>query len=365
MKFTIDPQAMSEGLNIAGGAAAVRTPKPALQGVLIDASADSVLLMTTDLEVGVRCSVTQVEVQRPGRALVPVAKLTQIVRETADPTIELELEDNTLHIRGGDSHFSMFTVDPEEFPPVPELEGEPDFTISGGTLRRLIERTLFAAAKTSTRYAIDGLLWNISGDRLKVVATDGRRLAMADAKVKRSAEGESSAIVPAKAMALFGRVVSDPDEVFGVKFLPNQVLLKSPRVTISSVLLEGHFPKYEDVIPQDCDRTVRVAAPEMLSAVRRSALLTSEESKAIRLHFEDNRVVMTGRAPEQGQASVQLDVKYDAEPLEIGFNPNFLTDVLKVLDDQEVELGLKDANRPGVFRSDDDYLYVIMPVNLS
>ncbi len=365
MKIIIAPQTLLDGLNVAAAAAASRTPKAALQGVLITALEDSVLLMATDLETGVRCNLTEVEIEQQGKTLVPVAKLAQIIRESADPTIVLELEENTLHIRGSDSHFSMYTADPQEFPPVPELEGEPDFVLSGGQLRRLIDWTLFAAAKESTRYAIDGLLWSCSGDRLKVVATDGRRLAVADAPVEKSTGKEISAIVPAKAMGLISRVVTDPDESFQIKFLSNQMLLKSSRVTLSSVLLEGHFPKYEDVIPQDCDRTVRVAAPEMLSAVRRSALLTSEESKAIRLRFDDNKVVMTGRAPEQGQASVELPLSYEAEPLEIGFNPNFLTDVLKVLDDREVELQLKDANRPGLFRSDDDYLYVIMPVNLS
>ncbi|MCH8967684.1 MAG: DNA polymerase III subunit beta [Planctomycetes bacterium] len=366
MKFVVAPQTLVSGLNIAAAGAASRTPKPALQGVLLDVQKDEVILSATDLEMGVRVRLTQVEVEREGQVLVPVAKLLQIVRESIDESMVLEVEENTLHIRGSDSHFSMYTGDPAEFPPVSELEGDSDFSITGGTLRLVIDRTLFAAAKESTRYAIDGLLWNFKGDQLKVIATDGRRLALTNAPVQNSSGGQADAIVPAKAMHLISRVVDDPEELFQVKLLSNQLLLRSPRVTVSSVLLEGHFPKYEDVIPQDCDRTVRVAAPAMLSAVRRSALLTSEESKAIRLQFDDNKVVLTGRAPEQGQASVQLPLTYDAEPLEIGFNPNFLVDVLKVFDDQEVRLSLKDANRPGLFRGDnDDFMYVLMPVNLS
>ncbi|MCH8853097.1 MAG: DNA polymerase III subunit beta, partial [Planctomycetes bacterium] len=265
---------------------------------------------------------------------------------------------------GRHEKFEMFTADPQDFPPVSEMEGKPDFTISGTSLRTLIERTIFAAAKESTRYAIDGLLFNYDGERLKLVATDGRRLAMAHAEVQNCGANKSSAIVPAKAMSLIAHMPAGPDENFDIKLLSNQFLLRSPRVTLSSVLLEGHFPKYEDVIPQDCDRTVRVQAPALLGAVRRSALLTSEESRAIRLHFEKNKVVMTGRAPEQGQSSVELEVVYDAEEMDIGFNPNFLSDVLKILGDSEVQLDLKDANRPGLFRSD-DYMYVVMPVNLS
>jgi DNA polymerase-3 subunit beta len=366
MKFVVAPQTLLSGLNIAAAGSASRTPKPALQGVLLTVQKDEVLLSATDLEMGVRGHLTQVEVEREGQALVPVAKLLQIVRGSADDSMVLELEENTLHIRGSDSHFSMYTGDAADFPPVSELEGDPDFSISGGTLRLVIDRTLFAAAKESTRYAIDGLLWSFKGEQLKVVATDGRRLALAEAPVQNSSGGQAEVIVPAKAMNLISRVVSDPEEMFQVKLLSNQLLLRSPRVTVSSVLLEGHFPKYQDVIPQDCDRTVSVPATEMLSAVRRSALLTSEESKAIRLRFDDNALLLTGRAPEQGQASVKLPLTYEAEALEIGFNPNFLADVLKVFDDQDVRLSLKDANRPGLFRGgNDDFMYVLMPVNLS
>lgn len=365
MKFTTAPQSLVEGLAIAASAAAVRTTKPALQGVLITARKDCVLLMATDLELGIRYNLTQVEVESEGQVLIPVGKLSQIARETNDATIVLELEENTLHVRGRDSHFSLYTGDVREFPPVPDLEGQADLILAGEVLRQLVERTLFAAAKESTRYAIDGMLWDGHGARLRVVATDGRRLAVAETALEKPVGSEIRAIVPAKAMNLIGRVVSDPQELFQIKFLSNQVLFKSPRVSVSSVLAEGHFPKYQDVIPQDCDRKMKVPVAEMLSAVRRAALLTSEESKAIRLRFENNKVIMTGRAPEQGQASVHLPLACGADLLEIGFNPNFLMDVLKVLNAEEVSFELKDANRPGVFRMGDDYLYVVMPVNLS
>ncbi len=365
MKFTIAPDAMLEGLAIASSAAAGRTPKPALQGTLIRADKSSVLLMATDLEMGIRYHLNQVDVQHEGEALVPVAKLSQIVREGKAETIELELQKNTLHIRDRDSHFQIYSGDSSEFPPVPELTVDADFTLTGAQLQRLINRTLFAAAKESTRYAIDGLLWDYRAGQLKVVATDGRRLAMATCTPEGSAADHARAIIPAKAMALVLRVASDPQEVFQIKFLSNQVLLKSLRVTVSSVLVEGHFPKYEDVIPSDCDRKVTVQSGEMLSAVKRSALLTSEESKAIRLHFGPGKLIMTGRAPEQGEASVELPVHYTAEPMEIGFNPVFLTDVLKVVDGEEIDMEFKDPNRPGLFRREGEYLYVVMPVNLS
>lgn len=367
MKVSIASRALAEGLNIAAAAASPRSPKPALQGVMITALQDTVVMMATDLEVGVRYYLTEVSVEREGEALVPVAKLSQIAREVPDESVQLELSDNTLNVRFQNSHFKVFAGDSREFPPVPDLEGQPDFILTGQQIRDLSTRTLFAAAKESTRYAIDGLLWERSGPDLKVVATDGRRLALASCTVEETSgrPSEGRVIVPARTMSLLARVVSDPEERFAVKFLSNQILVKSDRLTISSVLVEGHFPKYGDVIPQDCDKTVTVGVPEMLGAVRRAALLTSDESKSIRLSFKNGEVVMTGRAPEQGEASVTMGLKYDGEPIEIGFNPTYLSDVLKVLDSAEVSFHLKDPNRPGLFRKDQDYLYVVMPVNLS
>lgn len=365
MKVTIASQALLDGLNIAAGAVALRTPKAALQCVLIRACSDSVLLMATDLEVGIRYVLTQVEVEKEGEVLVSLARLSGIVRESRDETIALELVENTLHIRGSDSHFQVYTSDPSEFPPVPELEGKADFEVSGEELRWMIDRTLFAAAKESTRYAIDGLLWERKGKQLKIVATDGRRLSMVGCEVEKAGEAESKGIVPSKAVSLFHRAVLNPEEKFRIKFLSNQVLLAGSRVTISSVLVEGNFPKYEDVIPQDCDKKVRLDTLQLLSATRRASLLTSEESRAVRLEFTTDKLVMQARAPEQGEATIEMAVDYKGDPLEIGFNPVFLSDMLKVVDSDEVLLELRDSNRPGLFRNGERHLYVVMPVNLS
>jgi DNA polymerase-3 subunit beta len=364
MKVTIASATLQEGLALCSGAAAARTPKVALQGVHITAYKDSVLLMSTDLEIGIRYQITEVEVEQEGEALVSVAKLNQIVRECTEEMISLEVKDNAMHLKGEDSHFQIFLGDAREFPPVPSLEGPPDFELEGRALRTLIDRTQFAAAKESTRYAIDGLLWEKTGDVLRIVATDGRRLASARGPIK-SSSADGRVIVPSKAVSLFARVSQDSDEPVGVKFLSNQVLLKTPKATISSVLVEGHFPKYEDVIPTDCDKTIEANVPSLLSAVRRAAVLTSEDSKAIRMGFSKEGLLLTGRSPEQGEASIRVALEYGHEPLEIGFNPTFLMDILKVIDTDTVALQLKAPNRPGLFKGGEDFLYVVMPVNLS
>lgn len=366
MKIEVSSQAFKEALGITSGVTPTRTPKPALQCVLIKASKDSITLMTTDLEIGLRYHLTDVRVETEGEALVPAAKVTQIVRECEeDEVLSVHLKDQTFHIYGKGSHFQVFSADPQEFPPVPELDGPADIELTGAQLRRLSQRTVFAAAKESTRYAIDGVLWDRSGDQLRLVATDGRRLALASCTVEGKTTWEGQVIVPSKAMSLLGRIVTDPEERFAVKFLSNQILLKSSRVTVSSTLVEGHFPKYQDIIPTDGDRRACFRTEGMLRAVRRAALLTSEESRAVRFRFDEGKLVMTSRAPQQGEATVELDLSYEGEPLEIGFDPAYLTDMLKITESKELQWELKESNRPGVFKDGQEFLYVVMPVSLS
>ncbi len=363
MKFSVNRAEFADALGVATGVAASRTTKQSLRGVLLDAQSDYLLVAATDLEVGLRLHITQVQVDATGRCLVAADKIAQIVRESNDEILQIELKDQTVHLKGHDSHFQIFALDAEDFPPVPRLEGDPDFELEIDTLRRMTEWTVFAAAKENTRYAINGILWDRKGEQLTLVATDGRRLSKSMHAV--SAGEDRWAIVPAKGMQLFMRVMPDADEKVAIKITSNQVLLQSPRATVSSVLLEGHFPKYEEVIPDDLDKSAMMDTHEMLSAVRRAALLTNEESKGVRLAFSKGSLQLTSRAPEQGEAVISLPIRYDGGSFEIGFNPAFLTDVLKVIGEDEVEFAFKESNRPGVFRQGDDFLYVVMPVSLS
>ena len=252
----------------------------------------------------------------------------------------------------------------EEFPPIPQVEGPPDFELKTADLRRLSDWTVFAAARENTRYAINGVLWDKSGGRVTLVSTDGRRLAQAVHSLEDAGE-DCSAIVPTKAMHVVSRVLIDPESSVGVTMTANQILLKSPRAVMSSSLLEGHFPKYEDVIPSDCDKRVEFETQELLSAVRRAALLSTEESKGVKLSFTSGTLTLSSRTPEQGEAVVSIPIDYQGDDVEIGFNPMFVTDVLRVVSAERVVFEFAAANRPGVFRSGDELLYVVMPVNLS
>lgn len=364
MKIAVNREAFATALNEASSVAATRTPKPVLQCVMVRTENKQLVVMATDLETSLRVAVPQVEITEAGDALVPADKIASIVRESRDDVIHLETDGRACHIRGEDSHFQVYVQDPQDYPPVPDLSGDPDILLSAKDLARAIGYTHYAAAKENTRFAINGILWKKVDKHLRLVATDGRRLAVCTIKAS-GAEGPKEAIVPLKAMITLQRIVGETEEDVQVKIAPNQVIARAGNATLSSVLVEGHFPKFEDVIPNDNDKRVEVDTAELQRAIRRAALLTTHESRGVRMGFAKGELELTSRAPEQGEARITVPLEYDDEPLAIGFNPAFLIDALKAVDTEKVTLEFKEPNRPGVLKVGKDFTYVVMPVNLS
>lgn len=365
MKCICDRLALLEALSATSSVAASRTPKPILQCVRLTAAKDALTVTAYDQEVGLRYHVRQVDVSKTGETLVSCERLLAIVRESGDETLSFETGDDVLHVRGADSHFQVIGQNVREFPPVPDMEGDADFNVKVGPLREAVGQTLFAAARENTRYAINGVLWQKKGKNLQLIATDGRRLAMSSVSLEKSVGEECQAIVPTKALNLISKLHFAADEVVHVKLSSNQIIMKSDRATISSVLVEGHFPKYEDVVPRDNDKKISIKTDEFMSAVKRASLLSSVESKGIRIKVSGEGLVLSGRAQEQGEATVKLSgIEYGGPGLDIGFNPEFLIDALKVCG-ETVSFELKESSRPGVIRSGPVFLYVVMPVNLS
>ena len=369
MKVICERGALFDALNLAGAVVLARTPKPVLLCVKLTA-ADGVLRITsTDLEVGLNIVVRQVEVEEEGEALVPSDKLLGIVRESSDATLTFATEDSSVHVRGSDSHFQILGHTPSEYPPVQGFEGDPTFTIKAGMLSELIARTLFATARENSRYAINGVLMEREGRKLVLVATDGRRLAFAsgtcDVEGDDEAPTENSVIIPTKAFSLLGRLIHEPEEDVFVRLDDNEAVFGVESASIATSLVEGTFPPYREVIPKDQDKRVHFATSELMSGVRRAALLTNEESKGVCFSLEQDQMVLSSHAPEMGHAEVKVPIKtYNGEPVKIGFNPTFVVDALKVVDAEEVVLELKSSNKPGILKAGSGFLYVIMPVNL-
>jgi len=367
MKVNFNRAALTEALGLLTSVVPSRTPKPILRCVRIAASEKEVRICATDLEVGINYLAFEVQVEEAGEVVVPADRLAAVVRESADEVLSLQAEEGTCKIRGADSHFTIYGQQADQYPEVPGFEAQADIEIALTNLQVGIEQCLFATAKESTRYALNGVLWEIKGKKLSLIATDGRRLARARVSLASAPNEQVAAkkiIVPAKTMALLGKIGSSDKDTVAIKLIDNQILISCANIVISSNLVEGNFPKYEDIIPADYDKKLTLPTEAVLSAVRRSALLTSEESRGIKLSIKKDSLVFSGRAPEAGDAQVDMLIDYKAEPIEIGFNPQFLIDALRVIRTPEFELELGQQDRPGLIKSGANFLYVLMPINL-
>jgi len=366
MKANFNRAALAEALGLLTSVVPSRTPKPILCCVQITAEEKEVRICATDLEVGINYLVSEVQVEKPGEVIVPADRLAAIVRESVDDVLVLESSDGTCEIKGADSHFTIYGHEPGQFPIVPDFEGTAEIKIALTNLQDGIKQCLFATARESSRYAINGVLWEIKGKKLLLVATDGRRLARCRVSLDSAPKGEApeNIIVPAKVMGLLDKIGSSNKDTVAVKLIDNQVLISCANVVISSNLVEGKFPKYEDIIPTDYDKKLTLSTEAALSAVRRASLLTSEESRGIKLSVGKDKMVFSGRAPETGDAQVDMPINYKGEPIDIGFNPQFLIDVLRVIKTPEFELELGQPDRPGLIKSGTNCLYVLMPINL-
>lgn len=365
MKVIAQTAALQEALALTGAIVATRTPKPVLQCIKLSASEGVLTLLATDLEAGCRYRLSAVEIVEEGEALVPADRLGGIVRESGgDESLTIETEKQAVHVRGAGSHFKVFGYDPGEYPAVADFTESADFQIAGPQLAKMISKTLFAAARAHSHYAISGVLWEASGKKLQLVATDGHRLAQATGSLPKAAANDVTAIVPAKLMTLIQRICADGDEKLDVKIQENQILIRTSRAVLVSSLVQGNFPKYTDVIPKECTRKATISTSQFEHRIRQAALLTNEESKGIRLSFQTDQVTLSSRAPETGEAEVTCPVSYEGEPVEIAFNPAFLTDALRVTETDEISFGMNDANKPAVIKAGADFLYVLMPVDV-
>lgn len=386
MKLMIHRGALVEGLTLASGVVLSRTPKPVLTCVKLQAGKSggtgTLNIVATDMEMTLQYSLTQVDIAEEGMALIPAAKLNDIVNNAPDDTLAVSTEQDKTTIQGGDSLFKIFGYNPDEFPPIVPFEGEPDFSLPAGTLKNLIDRTRFAAAREMSRYAFNGVLFERKGKTLSLVATDGNRLALTKAEVQAAEPHDVSVVVPIKAINLLDRLLTDPDQVVGLQFKENRLFARitagelgetkegaaasqeQATAFMSTSLVEGAFPPYEAVIPKDSDKKVTLGREQFASAVRRAALLTNEESRGVRLSFSKSALSISSRSPEMGEAKIDLPVDYDGEDIAIGFNPAYLTDALKVCETEEVTLEMKSSNKQSLMRSGTNFLYVIMPVSL-
>ncbi len=368
MKTVCHREGLLAACQLASVAVASRDVKPVLRNLKAVVDTDRCTLMATDLELGIRLEVRGVKVEEPGEALLSAGRLVAILRESTDDELTIEAGPERCLIRSQHNEFEMPGEDPAAFPDIPAFTEEKYHEISAGVLREMIRRTIFApAASEQAKYgATTGLLWELEDDRAALVATDGRRLALARGPAQ--AHGDHSTknqmpVVPAKALSLLERNLTEPDELVRISLRPNEVLMKTERAMIYSRLVEGRFPSYRQVVPQKCNHKIPLTGGPFHSAIRQAAIMTDDESKRVVFSFAKKKLTLQARGADVGRSQVEMPLDYEGKPVEISFDPKFVTDMLRVLDPAtNLSLELVDGNAPALFRCEPNYLYVVVPL---
>jgi len=375
MKVLCDREQMLAAFGMVSGVAPARSPKPILQSLKFVASGDDgSILMATDLEVGVRLKLLGVKVDRPGAAILPTQQVSQILRSsTGDDELAFELDDSedgneALVIRGQRSEFRLVSQDPEEFPEPPDFEASDGHRVSSEDLRMAIRRTAFATDPDSTRYALGGVQMELEPEAITFVGTDGRRLARQI--IPASTEGEPNLsgpppVVPVKALKLIERNLEDDESVTLSAQAGSAVLVRAGRATIYTRLVEGRFPNYRDVFPDGYEARIPFAevAP-LLSAVEQAAIVTIKESRGIDFDFGGGLLKLSGQSADVGQAHIELPIPYEGPEVGVTFDAGYLIDALRTLDpEQPITAELIDSSAAAVFKTEDQYTYVVMPLS--
>ena len=367
MKVICDREKFLAAFQTAAAVAPSRSPKPILQNVKFDAKDNLGTLIATDLETGIRAEVTNIQIEAPGSVVLPLGRFSSILRESSDVTLRIESDGQAIQVRGERSEFRLPAENPDEFPNVSPFTETKYHEVPARLFREMIRRTIFATDNESSRYALGGVLLEMTADQITAVGTDGRRLAKMSGPAKSiggHTTGESTTIVPTKAMHLIERAISDADEHVRIAARTNDVLVKTSRAVIYSRLVEGRFPKWRDVFPQRSNaKLIDLVVGPFHACVRQAAIVTSEETRGVDFSFAEGRVVISGRAADVGQSRVEMPVPYDGEELGITLDPRFVSDFLKVLDPEKtLTMEIKNAESAAVCSTDDGYGYVIMPL---
>lgn len=366
MKLQCPRGLLSSAFQSVSGVVPSRTPKDILKNVKLQLTDGRATLIGTDQEVGVRYQIPEVQTDSAGEVLLPVQRMASILREVQDDVIAIEVAEEAVWIRAGQSEFRLSSQDPAEFPEVPSFSEESAYVLPEKELKEGIQRTLFAADVESTRYALGGVLLDISPESLTLAATDSRRLAVY--RVGCSTEGAvgeppAQPVIPSKAMSLIERSLTDGEGAVRIAVRTNDAVVSTGLVTIYSRLVQGRFPRYQDVIPQQSGMNVELVVGPFHSAVRQAMIVTNEESRGVDFCFEAGTVTLNSEAADVGTSRVQLPVAYDGDKIVVTFDPKFISDFLKVLDPAtQVTLNLIDANSAAVFHTDEKYTYVVMPL---
>jgi DNA polymerase-3 subunit beta len=363
MELTGKREVLAEAFSTAQAIATARSTRPVLQNLLIDATKNGTVITATDMEIGLkwRVSIEDCEVKKEGKALVSAARIAQIARIVETNEIGIFSKESSCVIKAGRSVFDVVTENIEDFPEVGDAPSKAALEVEAETFVGMTRRTVFAAAREATRYSLNGVHVEAKDGHMEMVATDGRRLAMVREKVGKDVK-LAAAIVPQKALAFVERLKGAGEEKISLAVADRQIFFTGSKGTLVSRLVEGHFPPYNEVIPRDTNRKAAIGREVFMRALKQSLLMTSEESKSALLSFTAGELTITSRAPDEGSSEIKIDVKYEGQPIEIRFNPQFVADALGVSDAEEITVEMKEPSTPAVIKDGTGFLYVVMPI---
>lgn len=383
MKLKCNRVKLSEAVQLASSVVPAKSTVPALANIKLVAHSGApqgrkgaaaggpyLELTATDLEVGIRYTVPLESLDTEGTLVIPAGRLGGILRESGDESIKITSDGNLAHIECSDSTYKMVGADPADYPTLPEEDPSAAVPVDSKELREMIRKTQFSTSSEIVRYALTGQLLEIKGKEIRMVASDGKRLAYIKRKIQGGKAGSSAVkdvkvLVPPKAFTLLDRVLTDEDETVSLHVEDTQIHMKTQRAAIFSRLIEGNFPDYEAVVPQDRDKKIRLNTEPLFSAVRRTSLMTSDKGRAVKFTLSKNKLTLFARAQDVGEAKVDLPIEYSGGDFEIVFNPDFLADFLKVVGEETLELGVQDKTTAGVLKAGKDYVYVLMPLTVN
>ena len=366
MEITIPKELLVEGIQTVQNAVSQKSSLPILSNVLLEAEGGKVNLTATDLDIGISFS-GETSVEKDGAITIPAKKFFDIVRSLPDESpVSLSMKKNNfVTIKSAKANFRIIGLPKEEFPNLPEFKDQDSIAIEQKTLKEMITLTDFAISRDDTRYVLNGTLMVVKGDSITMVATDGRRLAVIKKKMDRKTLVERTVIVPTKTIQEVKRMLADEGDVT-IKFSENQILFSFPSSVVISRLIEGEYPNYQKVIPEKTGVEVAVRKEDFLNAVRRASIFTEQDSMAIRFSVKRKKIIISKNTPYLGEAKEEVDAEFNGqEELDIGFNPRYLIDVLKNLEEDDVILELSDSAKPGVIRRGEEYTYVVLPMQLA
>ena len=367
MKFTITRERLHEGLAAVSATVPTKTTLPILANILVEATDDGIRLSATDLDIAVS-TVVPAEVDQSGTVTLPAKKLVEIVRELPSAAIRITSSgEQRVNLECGRSQFKLLGMPKEEFPNFPPVTFDDSWTMTASDVVKLVNHVSFASSNEESRPILNGVLWELGGDHMRMVATNGHRLSKMDIPVAGTG-ASAELIVPPKALEQVRRVFGPSDELEVAKS-DNHLGFRSGTTLVFTRLIEGPYPNYEQVIPKENDRECTAEKVAMASALRRVGIVASDQTHRVRLQFSSGVLRFSVNTPDLGEAQDEIAVTYDGEDLEIGFNANYLLEILKLMPTDEVRMTFKAPERAATIEPvgwDDPaaYMCLVMPLRL-